>query len=146
MRKEKILVRCLSLLALFFAFLMIGFNIFHTPKFAKDSISLDDEAVAVMAESNLHEDSAQPSDNEYSGEYYQEELITDSASEQWYYNLNTVTFEQLVSLPGIGEVKAEAILQMREDLGGFTSVEQLMDVSGIGEATYETISPYFYIE
>lgn len=146
MRKQQMVVRFLSLLALFFACLMIAFNILHTPKFAKDSIPLDEEAVAVMSESSSYENSASTYANEYSEEYYQEESLTNSTSEQGYYNLNTVTFDQLVSLPGIGEVKAEAILQLRDDLGGFTSVEQLMDVSGIGEATYETISPYFYIE
>lgn len=146
MRKQQMVVRFLSLLALFFACLMIAFNLFHIPKFAKDSISLDEEAVAVMANSNSYEYLSSPSNNEYSEEHYQEESITDSVSAEVAYNLNTVTFDQLVSLPGIGEVKAEAILQMRDDLGGFASVEQLMDVSGIGEATYETISPYFYIE
>jgi len=146
MRKQQMVVRFLSLLALFFACLMIAFNLFHTPKFAKDSISLDEEAVSVISNSNSYEDLASTYTNEYSEEYYQEESITDSVSTEVAYNLNTVTFDQLVSLPGIGEVKAEAILQMRDDLGGFDSVEQLMDVSGIGEATYETISPYFYIE
>lgn len=146
MRKQQMLVRFLSLLALFFVFLMIGFNLFHTPKFAKDSISLNEETIAIMSESNLYEDFVSFQSNEYSEEYYQEESLTNSTSEQGYYNLNTVTFDQLVSLPGIGEVKAEAILQLRDDLGGFTSVEQLMDVSGIGETTFETISPYLYIE
>ena len=63
MRKQRMLVRFLSLLALFFACLMIAFNIFHTPKFAKDSISLNEETIAIMSESSSYEDLASPSDN-----------------------------------------------------------------------------------
>ena len=54
-------------------------------------------------------------------------------------NVNTATPEQLETLPGIGEVLAAAIVQYREEHGPFTSVDQLMDVSGIGEVTLEEI-------
>lgn len=54
-------------------------------------------------------------------------------------NVNTATAEQLETLPGIGEVLAATILQYREEHGPFTSVEQLMDVSGIGEVTLEEL-------
>lgn len=54
-------------------------------------------------------------------------------------NLNTATVEQLISLPGIGEKKAEAIIKYRNEHGRFSSTEQLLDVSGIGDATYEKI-------
>lgn len=48
--------------------------------------------------------------------------------------LNTATVEQLDTLPGIGPVTAAAILQWRTDNGPFSSVDQLLDVSGIGDA------------
>jgi competence protein ComEA len=54
-------------------------------------------------------------------------------------NVNTATAAELETLPGIGEVLAQAIIDFREDSGPFTSVDQLIDVSGIGEVTLEEI-------
>ena len=54
-------------------------------------------------------------------------------------NINAATPEELETLPGIGEVLAASIVQHREEHGPFTSVEQLLDVSGIGEVTLEEI-------
>ena len=54
-------------------------------------------------------------------------------------NVNVATAEELETLPGIGEVLAATIVQYREDHGPFTSVDQLLDVSGIGEVTLEEL-------
>jgi competence protein ComEA len=51
-------------------------------------------------------------------------------------NLNTATLEQLDALPGIGPVLAQRILDWRSAHGTFTSIDQLKDVSGIGDATF----------
>lgn len=59
--------------------------------------------------------------------------------------LNTATADQLETLPGIGPVTAQAILQWRTDNGPFTSVDELLDVSGIGDATLDDIRPYVYV-
>ncbi|MCW2752319.1 MAG: DNA-binding protein [Aeromicrobium sp.] len=50
-------------------------------------------------------------------------------------NLNTATAEQLDTLPGVGPVTAQSILSWRIENGRFTSVEDLLDVKGIGDAT-----------
>jgi competence protein ComEA len=50
-------------------------------------------------------------------------------------NLNTATPEQLETLPGIGPVTAAAIIEWRDEQGGFTSVDELVEVSGIGPPT-----------
>ena len=47
-----------------------------------------------------------------------------------------------MTLPGIGETKAAAILSYREKNGGFRSVEELMQVEGIKEGTYEKLKEY----
>ena len=51
-------------------------------------------------------------------------------------NLNTATTDDLDALPGIGPTLAAAILHERDRRGGFTSVDQLRDVRGIGEKRF----------
>ena len=55
------------------------------------------------------------------------------------FDLNTATKEQLDALPGIGPVKAEAILKYRAEKGAFTSFEQLKEVNGIGDKILQSI-------
>jgi len=54
-------------------------------------------------------------------------------------NINTATSEQLQVLSGVGPVTAENIIRHREARGGFGSIEEIMNVSGIGERTFEGI-------
>lgn len=54
-------------------------------------------------------------------------------------NLNTADKETLMTLSGIGEARAEAILAYREEQGGFQSIEEIMEISGIKTAAFEKI-------
>lgn len=56
-------------------------------------------------------------------------------------NINTATAEELQTLPKVGPVLAQAIISWREEYGGFTSVDELDQVSGIGLATLEALRP-----
>lgn len=56
-------------------------------------------------------------------------------------NLNTATKEQLDSLSGVGPVTAQRIIEWREAHGGFTSVDQLREVDGIGERRFASLRP-----
>ena len=57
-------------------------------------------------------------------------------------DLNTADQAALETIPGIGPVTATAILQHRIEIGTFETIEQLLDVSGIGPATLEALRPY----
>jgi competence protein ComEA len=54
-------------------------------------------------------------------------------------NLNTASLEELMTLPGIGETRAKAILAYRQQHGPFRTPEELKQVSGIGEKMFERI-------
>ncbi|WP_328611809.1 ComEA family DNA-binding protein [Amycolatopsis sp. NBC_00345] len=54
-------------------------------------------------------------------------------------DLNSATPEQLDTLPGVGEVTAQRIIDWRTQHGGFTSVEQLRDVDGIGSSKFDKL-------
>lgn len=54
-------------------------------------------------------------------------------------NLNTAQREELMTLPGIGESKADSIIRYREEHGAFTSPEEIMNISGIKSAVYSKI-------
>ena len=54
-------------------------------------------------------------------------------------SINAADAEELCTLDGIGAVLAKRIIAYRERIGGFTSLAQLMDVSGIGQKRYEAI-------
>ncbi len=57
-------------------------------------------------------------------------------------NVNTATVDQLVLLPGIGESRANALIQARKRRGGFKSVDELLEIKGIGEAGLAKLRPH----
>ena len=73
-------------------------------------------------------------------------LSADGGDLSGVVNLNTATAEQLMLLPGIGEAKARAILDRRKQQGGFKTVDELLEVKGIGSAALERIRPFLAIQ
>lgn len=70
---------------------------------------------------------------------------TESTLTQEKININLCTKEELLTIKGLGEVKAQAIIDYRELNGLFTSIESIMKVSGIGTSTFEKIKDYITI-
>jgi len=60
-------------------------------------------------------------------------------------NVNTATAEELVQVPGIGEKRAQAILDAREKRGGFKSVDELVEIRGIGPVNLEKLRPHLSV-
>ena len=60
-------------------------------------------------------------------------------------NINNAGVSELSTLVGIGESKAQAIIKYREDNGKFTKIEDIMNVSGIGEKAFEKIKDFITI-
>ena len=62
------------------------------------------------------------------------EIVSDST-----ISLNMATIEELMTLPGIGEAKAKAIISYREEVGAFQNIEELKEVDGIGDTLFDQI-------
>jgi comEA protein len=60
-------------------------------------------------------------------------------------DLNTATVEQLQQLPGIGSVRAKAIVEFREKSGPFQRVEDLLAIRGISKSRFEKLRPYVIV-
>ena len=62
-----------------------------------------------------------------------------SETETIRININSATAEQLQTLPGIGEVLAQRIVDYRNEIGSFNSIDQLLKVNGLGDKKLEAI-------
>ncbi len=60
-------------------------------------------------------------------------------------NINTATLEELMTIDGLGEKRASAIIEYRNYLGKYTSVEQIMEIEGFGEEIYKQIAGYLTV-
>ena len=61
-------------------------------------------------------------------------------------NINSAKLEELIMLPGIGEKTAEKIIELRKERGKFNTLEELMNVKGIGEVKFNKIKKFLYIK
>ena len=81
----------------------------------------------------------------------EEDIVIDNknddivSSENEIVDLNIASLEDLTKVPGIGEKKAQDIINYRLEHGSFKTVEELKEISGIGDATFEKIKSYFKV-
>jgi competence protein ComEA len=69
-------------------------------------------------------------------------MQSDGAEDDGKVNINTADAQQLMTIPGIGPAKAAAIIQYREEHGAFATPESIMEVSGIGQKTFENLESF----
>lgn len=65
---------------------------------------------------------------------------TENVSDSPCVNINTAAAEELMTLPGIGEVRAEAIIEYRNRVGRFEKIEDIMNVKGIKTGVFSKIN------
>ena len=73
------------------------------------------------------------------------ESPTDSSKVTGLININTATREELMQLDGIGETLADRIIEYRKNVK-FTSISDIMNVSGIAEGKFNAIKDYITVE
>ncbi|CQR46908.1 ComE operon protein 1 [Paraliobacillus sp. PM-2] len=73
------------------------------------------------------------------------ETSSSASSSSSLLRINQATKEEIETLPGIGAVKAEAIIQHREAYGFFQSINELESITGIGKKTVEKLEPYIRV-
>jgi len=79
------------------------------------------------------------------GEIVNSSVVVGNSLDVTSIDINSATVEELESLPGIGTVKAQSIITYRETHGDFTSLDDLLNVPGIGASLLEQIKPYLFI-
>lgn len=60
-------------------------------------------------------------------------------------NINAASLAELMTLPGIGESKAQSVIEYRNKVGGYHQIEDIMKVPGIGEAMFAKIKDYISV-
>jgi competence protein ComEA len=68
-------------------------------------------------------------------------LVQPAETQEWPIDVNRASADELVALPGIGPVRAAAIIALRDERGRFGSIDELLDVKGIGPKTLERLRP-----
>ncbi|MDE6722599.1 MAG: helix-hairpin-helix domain-containing protein [Eubacterium sp.] len=132
-KSDKYLTRVLIAVALIIIgiiFLVIALN---QPKLSNDKSANSTWSVSDNSKTNYTEKSTTKK-NSTTGK--------NQNSVSFPINLNTCSAEDLMAIEHVGETRANAIIAYRDFLGGYTSVEQLKNISGIGDSVYASIEPY----
>lgn len=135
----------LSGIVLYYALSSPRVSVNETESSSTSIIAYNDVQASSQNTNNTYENSVSDSVTVNQGNTQSAESADDEVSVSYPLNLNTCTAQELMTISGIGEVKAAAIIEYREYLGGYTSVEQLKNIKGIGDKTYEKISPYLTV-
>lgn len=134
-RIQSLLIPLLALLLIVFS---VGFLIGRN--------AAQNDTVIQVSRKPTPEDAAPEALPEAEAQTQNTEAAPEQTEPQTKINLNTADAAQLQTLPGVGEATARKSLEYRELSGGFLTIEQIMEVDGIGEKKYEAMKELITVE
>lgn len=144
MKEDFFSVNFLIALALIISIGLVGYNTFLMPDYGWPVVSQAPVAPSIP-------ESSAPAVQESSSAEQQGSASSDANGKPKkdpyaVVNINTATEEELQTIIGIGPMLAGEILRYRDKVGVILEIGELMNVDGIGEATYIKIAPHFSLE
>lgn len=144
MKEDFFSVDFLIALALIISIGLVGYNAFLMPDYGFPVVSQAPAAPSIPASSvPVVQESASTEEQKSTSV---EENGKPKKDPYAVVNINTATEEELQTIIGIGPVLAGEILRYRGKVGVILDIGELMNVDGIGEATYIKIAPHFILE
>jgi comEA protein len=132
--EENLQIRYLIVIASLLCALIIGYNAFYVPEITIPDVTVTTDNVS----SEVNEEYIPKSVSSLNNKSNNAESNTKKQTEK--ININTATAEQLSDgINGIGTVMSQRIISYREDNGKFKSIDEIKNVSGIGDKTFEKI-------